>query len=130
MSRSVDLFIDTQLPLGELARAIGILAQAPAAEAGDGYRLRRGEVTAELRAHNYLDDGTLRLSRYRYVLSARFAAGRPVNEVPEVAFVRNVADLVRQRMDAPALVVLDLEQRDPGAEALSAADDPAMEEVR
>lgn len=117
MSRSIDLFIDSKLALGDLAHALAVLAGAASAQpaTGGAYQLRRGDVVAELRTHDYVDDGTLRLSRYPYVLSARFPDGKSPNDAAEVAFIRNAGDLVRQRMDASALVVLDLEQRDTGA---------------
>jgi hypothetical protein len=116
MSRSVDLFIDSPLPAGELGRRLAALTRGTChpPTADDELTLQVGEVRATLSEHSYVDDGALRLSRYRYALSARFTEDRPVNDCPEVLLVRHVAELVRARMDTPALVVLDLELRDPG----------------
>jgi hypothetical protein len=123
MSRSVDLFIDSELELGELAHALSVLTGAASApDSAGGHQLRQGEVVAELTPNRYVDDGALRLSRYRYVLSARFNGDRPLSDVPEVALVRYAAELVRQRVGAGALVVLDLEQRDPASPVLAAVD--------
>ena len=116
MSRSVDLFIDSPLTVDELGKRLAALTRGSSQSASDAgsVELRAGAVTAELAAHHYVDDGALRLSRYRYALSTRFSLAGSLNDCPEVIFVRHVAELVRQRLGAPALVVLDLELRDSG----------------
>ncbi len=116
MSRSVDLFIDSPLSVDELGRRLAVLTRGsfrpgPDDEAAE---LQAGDITAELAPHRYVDDGALRLSRYRYALSTRFSAQGSLNDCPEVVFVRRVADLLRQSMETAALVVLDLQLRDPG----------------
>ena len=118
MSRSVDLFIDSPLELDALARCLGALMRIPFTPVADGsvFELREGNTIAQLGEHSYADDGSLRLSRYRYDLSARFPADAAVNSSPEVALVRHAADLVRERIGIPVLVVIDLEHRDPGPE--------------
>lgn len=125
MSRSVDLFIDSQLPLPDVAHALAVLTGASSTPSGSGgFRLQRGAMVADVRSHGYVDDGALRFSRYPYVLSARFATDASPAASPEVAFVRYAADLVRDRMDSTALLVLDLEQRDrAGVAARSDPDD-------
>jgi hypothetical protein len=129
VSRSVDLFIASEADIAEVAHAVAVLAGAissPGSSEGS-FELRRGDVVAELRTHDYVDDGALRFSRYPYVLSARFQSDQSLGDVPEVVFVRHTADLVRQRMDATALVVLDLQQRDPAASRVGGSADEVPE---
>ncbi|HLI23907.1 MAG TPA: hypothetical protein VKU91_03060, partial [Acidimicrobiales bacterium] len=113
----------SQVQLGELAHALSVLTGAPSAPGpAGGHQFRQGDVVADLTVNRYIDDGALRLSRYRYVLSARFNGQHPLADTPEVAFVRYAAELVRQRVGAGALLVLDLEQRDPAYPVAAALD--------
>ncbi|MGH9076101.1 MAG: hypothetical protein ACRDY0_01375 [Acidimicrobiales bacterium] len=127
MSRTIDLFIDSPLGLEELAHCLAALTRATSRTRQDGCaELSAGPVSAELAEHRYVDDGGLCLSRYRYALSARFAAAEGgAGDCPEVAFVRRTGDLVRQRMGVPALVVMDLEMRDAAPPAARPPAPPA-----
>ncbi|HWG74382.1 MAG TPA: hypothetical protein VG184_10055 [Acidimicrobiales bacterium] len=132
MSRSVDLFIDSPLELDALARCLGALMRIPFTPVTDRniFELREGHTVAELGEHSYVDDGALRLSRYRYNLSARFSAAAAVNASPEVALVRHAAELVRERIGIPVLIVIDLEQRDPGPDRETRPARPGERETR
>lgn len=116
MSRSVDVFIDSSLDLDRLAGELGQLAGASVTSSPEGHHFewRDGRIAADLAPHHYVDDGALRLSRFRYVLSSRVASDNLLAS-PELAMARHVADLARLRLHAPALVVQDLERRDGGA---------------
>jgi hypothetical protein len=117
MSRSLDLFIDTPIELPELARRLGQLTGAPlvAHTDGDRFVLSEGETVAVLGRHPFVDDGKLLLSRYTYALSSRVPAGEAVADSRELALLRHLAELIRQRMSMPALLVHDLQNRDRGA---------------
>jgi hypothetical protein len=65
MSRCVDLFVDSDLPIDEVAdqlRRLAGVALTPSPDAAT-YVLRDGPVVVELGEHAYGDDGDLRLSR-------------------------------------------------------------------
>ncbi len=123
MSRSVDVFIDSPLDLDRLAGELGQLAGASVTASPEGHRFewRDGRIVAELTTHHYLDDGALRLSRFRYVLASRVASENLLAS-PELAMARHLAELVRLRLQCPVLVVQDLERRD---QAPDADDQPA-----
>ncbi len=73
MSRSVDLFIDANVPLDELAGALGRHTGSSLVPEADQARwvLQEGDIRATLAEHPYGDDGDLPFSRYRFALSAR-----------------------------------------------------------
>jgi hypothetical protein len=127
MSRSVDLFIDADAPIDEVAANLGELLGSPLAE-GPGPRtwlLQEGTVEAVLTCHPFLDDGELLLSRYRYALSARVPNTVRVQDAPETALLRHVAERVLRGSHLPALLVFDLQYRDrPGGDSVS-SDCPA-----
>ncbi|MHB1534779.1 MAG: hypothetical protein ACYC1D_09255 [Acidimicrobiales bacterium] len=129
MSRSVDLFIDTDAPLEQLAEQLGqaIGAQLTPSPNGATRILRDGAVVAELGPHPYLDDGDLWLSRYRYALSARVTSDARPQDTAEAAVLRRVAQAVRQRELFPVLLVLDLQYRDdgPAVGAVTAGGNPS-----
>jgi hypothetical protein len=113
MSRSVDLFIDTDHPADEVAVLIagraGLRVEAP--PDGTGPRLTDGDVTAVLQEHPYLDDDDLLLTRYRYALSARATASGHLGDVAETRMLRKVASSLAGVY--PVLLVLDLQYRAP-----------------
>jgi hypothetical protein len=113
MSRSVDLFIGTSLPIAELADLLGRRSGAQLVPTIDPDRWRyiEGSVTAELFEHPYVDDGELWLSRYRYVLSARMADGVGPIDSAEVLGLRHLAQLLHDPVELPVLLVLDLQYR-------------------
>jgi hypothetical protein len=114
MARSIDLFIDAPVELPELADRLGQLTGSPlvASPRGDRYILSEGDTVAHLGSHPFLDDGELLLSRYPYVLSARVSSGQSVADSRELALLRHLAELIRQRTSMAALVVHDLQNRD------------------
>jgi hypothetical protein len=113
VSRSVDLFISSSLPLDELAADLGRRTDAELLPTTDPGRWRfvDGGVTAELSEHPYLDDGELWLSRYRYVLSSRMATGVGPLDSPEVLSLRHLAQTLHDPVSFPVLLVLDLQYR-------------------
>jgi hypothetical protein len=129
MSRSVDLFIDADAPLEEVAASLSKLLGSPFAE-GPGSRtwlLREGTVEAVLSCHPFVDDGELLLSRYRYALSARVANDVRIQDAPETALLRHVADRVQRGSHLPALLVFDLQYREQGGRASQRPTSPAPE---
>jgi hypothetical protein len=124
MSRSVDLFIDANLPLDELAGALGGHVGTPLAAEPDGrgWRLVDGGVEALLAEHAYRDDGELLLSRYRYALSARLPNEVRPHDTSEAAMLRRVSQQIQRGPAWPVLLVHDLQYRDRPA----AAPDPGL----
>jgi hypothetical protein len=114
MSRSVDLFIESDLPLDELAGALGGHVGTPLAAEPDGrgWRLTEGAVEAVLAEHAYRDDGELIFSRYRFTLSARLANEVRPHDTAEAALLRRVAQLIQRGPAWPVLLVHDLQYRD------------------
>jgi hypothetical protein len=119
MSRSIDLFIDADLSLDELADGLGRQAGSPLAQEPDGcsWRLTDGEVDAVLSEHRYCDDGDLPLSRYRFALSARLPNDVRPSDSAEATLLRRVAQQIQRGPAWPVLLVHDLQYRDqpPGA---------------
>jgi hypothetical protein len=113
MSRSVDLFIGSPLPIAELADLLHTRSGAQLLPTTDPERWRfiEGSVTAELFEHPYVDDGELWLSRYRYVLSARMADGVGPLDSAEVLGLRHLAQVLHDPVKLPVLLVLDLQYR-------------------
>ena len=70
MSRSVDLFIDAEIPLDELAGALGQHTGTQLVPEPDQARwvLEEGNTRATLAEHPYGDDGELLFTRYRFAL--------------------------------------------------------------
>ncbi|MHB1931149.1 MAG: hypothetical protein ACYDEN_05730 [Acidimicrobiales bacterium] len=111
MSRSIDLFIATDTPLDELAAVIaartGLEVQT---RAGDGATLIAGrDAAAVLAVHAHADAGDLRLSRYRYALTATTEAAHHVGDTPQATMLRGVASALAGVL--PVLLVVDLQFR-------------------
>lgn len=111
MSRSVDLFIDTGLPMGELAALISTRSCLDLVACGDA----RMEASAPhldvfLHRHAYLDDEDLVVSRYPYALSARVQARGHLSDAPETRVLREIGAALRG--DAAVMLVLDMQYRD------------------
>jgi hypothetical protein len=132
MSRSVDLFIASDLPLDDLAGLIASRCevQLSADPAHDRWVLREGDLRAALTRHRYVDDGELLLSHFPYALSAMVAAGRPQDSV-EAAMLRRIGHRLQEADGCSVLLVLDLQYRDapggdsgPGGDGAPGADDP------
>lgn len=113
MSRSVDLFIEADLPLGDLAGAVASQCDVRlSADPDHGcWVVQDGPVRAVLAPHRYVDDGELPLSRYPYALSARVGAGRPQDSA-EAALLRRIGHRLQESSGWPVLLVLDLQYRD------------------
>jgi hypothetical protein len=123
MSRSVDLFIDADIPIGELAAELGRLTDLtldPRPDAPE-WTLEEGEVRATLAEHPYVDDGDLLLAHYRYALSCQVTTGVRLQAAPETALLRLVAEALQHKSARPVLLVLDLQYRDPTASNAAAA---------
>ena len=83
MSRTVDLFLDSDQPLERHAE-LGDLMGHPLVALPDRtrYVLSEGRVNAFLSEHDFLDDDDLPLSEFRYVLSACVTATASIEESP------------------------------------------------
>ncbi len=113
VSRSVDLFIDSDLPLTEVAARVTAVTQIPVAADADGrFVVSHEEVHAELGEHRYVDDGDLWLSRYRYALSARVATDANPKDSAEAGLLRRMAQALHRDGPFAVLLVLDLQYRD------------------
>ena len=124
MSRSVDLFIDADVSLDELAGALGRQAGAPLVADPDhtSWRLTDGEVHAILAEHPYGDDGNLLFTRYRFALSARVPNEVRPHDTAEAALLRRMAVKIQQGPAWPVLLVHDLQYRDHELPSRLAAD--------
>lgn len=116
MSRSVDLFIDVDLPLDRLAEELGRLTglHLTPEPHGDCFVLSEGRVVARLAEHPYGDDEDLPLSRHRYALSSRVPDDDRLQDSEEAVLLRRVSQQLRSGSPWRALLVLDLQYRDPG----------------
>jgi hypothetical protein len=114
MSRSVDLFIDADLPLDELAGALGRQTGSSLVPEADQARwvLEEGDTRATLAEHPYCDDGDLPFSRYRFALSARVSNDVRPHDTAEAALLRRVAHQIQQGLPWPVLLVHDLQYRE------------------
>lgn len=117
MSRSVDLFIDSSLPIEALAEHLRARTGAEFMPSDDPARWRMvdGSLVADLYEHAYVDDGELWLSRYRYVLSTHLADGVGLLDSDEVLGLRHLAQALHAPPDLSVLLVLDLQYRLPAA---------------
>jgi hypothetical protein len=113
MSRTIDLFLDSDRPLDLVAAELSELVGFPLTGSPDRsrYCLQHGEVTAYLAEHDFLDDDDLPLSAFPYVLSAQVRGG-DIDTSPEVLYLRKVNELWRQGSGLPSLLVVDLERLD------------------
>jgi hypothetical protein len=114
MSRSVDLFIDAEIPLEELAGALGRHTGTQLVPEPDQTRwvLEEGNIRATLAEHPYGDDGDLLFTRYRFALSARVSNDVRPHDTAEAALLRRVAQKIQQGPAWPVLLVHDLQYRD------------------
>jgi hypothetical protein len=111
MSRTVDLFLDSDQPLERVAAQLGELTGHELAPLPDGARfvMRDGEVSAYLAEHDFVDDDDLPLSEFRYVLSAAVTGDGVIDDSPQVACLRRASTCLRSIW--PSLLVIDLERR-------------------
>ncbi|MDQ6782264.1 MAG: hypothetical protein M3063_02215 [Actinomycetota bacterium] len=113
MARSVGLFIRSSDPLEELARRVAAATGASAAPGHDPgvWELRFGTVTASLSAHAAADSEDAFLCRYPYALAAVMAEGSTAGDSAEVKALREVARVLHESTDLPALLVVDVQNR-------------------
>ena len=139
MSRTVDLFLDSDQPLELVASELSELAGAPLSASPDRSRfvLRYRGVTAYLAEHDFLDDDDLPLSEFSYVLSAKVRGAGDIDRSPEAQCLRELNARWRSGTGMPSLLVIDLERPDtselgPNASGLGSdglgLDDPAVAE--
>src|SRR5437879_4284932 len=114
MSRSVDLFIDSDLPLPEVAAELGRQHGAELQPDPNGQRwlFQDGSVRAELSEHPYVDDGDLPFSQFRYALSTTVADTARPQDTPEAAALRLVNQKIHHGPGWPTLMVVDMQFRD------------------
>lgn len=115
MTRRIDLFIASPAPLGELAAVLASRAEldlepGPGPCADEAVILRWGELAFSLSEHCQPDGDELRLSRYRYALSATTDAEGHVGDVPETRALRRLAGVLADDFDV--LLVVDLQFRE------------------
>ncbi|MGC8626176.1 MAG: hypothetical protein ACP5VR_01260 [Acidimicrobiales bacterium] len=112
VSRTVDLFLDSDQPLDLLAARLALLTGCQLVASPDGTRfaMRQGEVVAYLAEHDFLDDEDLALSQYRYVLSAVVKGAGELEDSPEAVCLRKVNALFRQSDAGASLLVMDLDR--------------------
>lgn len=114
MPRTVDLFLDSDQPLEQLADRLGDLIGTPLVASPDRQRfvLQHGEVVAHLSGHDFVDDDGLPLSEFRYVLSACVPYGANLDRSAELACLRAVNARLRTDGELACLLVIDLERPD------------------
>ena len=114
MSRTVDLFLDSDQPLSRVADQLSELTGNQLVESPDKahFVMVAGTVAAYLAEHDFLDDDYLPLSEFRYVLSASVRSAGDIERSAEVACLRLVNTLLRQNAAFPSLLVIDLERPD------------------
>jgi hypothetical protein len=114
VSRSVDLFIDSERPIDDLAKELArltrmTLSPGPSPET---WNFEEGDLRAELRVHPFVPDRELAFDRYRYALSARVSEGGRPSDSAEASLLRVVSETLRKEGMA-SLLVHDLQYRDP-----------------
>jgi hypothetical protein len=114
MSRTVDLFLDSDQPLERVAAQLSELTGQQFVALPDGSRfvLQDGQVSAYLAEHDFLDDDDLPLSEFRYVLSASVRTIGSIEDSLEVECLRRVNAQLRSNASFPSLLVIDLERPD------------------
>jgi hypothetical protein len=114
MSRTVDLFLDSDQPLELVASELSELAGAPLSASPDRSRfvLKYKDVTAYLAEHDFVDDDDLPLSEFPYVLSAQVRGAGEIDRSPEAQCLRELNARWQRGTGMPSLLVIDLERPD------------------
>jgi hypothetical protein len=114
MPRTIDLFVDSDLPLDRLAARLAELTAHRVTPAPDGARfvVHAGDSVAHLYEHDFLDDDGLPLSEFRYVLSTSVGVGTDLESSAELEAMRAVSGHLRGPAGLPCLLVIDLERPD------------------
>ena len=121
MPRTIDLFLDSDQPLDQLAARLSELIGRPFVPAPDSrhFVLQDGPVVAHLSDHDFIDDDGLPLSEFRYVLSTTVPRGTSPESSQELSSLRDVRARLTENGELPCLLVIDLERPDafpgPGA---------------
>ena len=114
MSRSVDLFLSCPEQLETVAAAVGEIANVSVEPGPDGvWTVHESDTSVTLSQHRFVDDGDLFLSRYPYVLSGAVPTTARPQDTPVAALLRRVGADLQQRKSWQALLVLDLQYREP-----------------
>ena len=122
MSKSVDLFINSDQPIEAVAAAVERLTQLSIkpGELPSTWLIAKDYLRAELSVKPYISDGELDLERYAYAMSAR-ASGSRLTDSPEAALLRAVADRLHTEK-IRTLLVHDLQYKDRAAVQSTAPD--------
>jgi hypothetical protein len=114
MPRTVDLFLDSDQPLDQVAEHLDELARLKFCASPDGsfFVARDGGVVVHLREHDFVDDDELPLSEFRYVLSAAIRSPREPDDSEELKLLRRVNSELQRAGALPSLLVIDLERPD------------------
>ena len=125
MSRSIDLFIDSQRPIEEVAAEISRLAQIELEPDANGasWLVHEGTVRAALRRHPGPQGGDAVLPYFGYALSAQVDDEIRLVDAPETTFLRLVSETLRHG-GVGTLLVHDLQYRDRSASPATAPADP------
>lgn len=112
MSKTVDLFIESDQPIDGLAEILGAATGWPVepGEEPGTWSVRHGEVRADLHRHPFVNDGPLAFERYPFALTAQVDGSR-LTESPQASMLRAVADRLREQR-IPTMLVHDLQFRD------------------
>ena len=115
MSKTVDLFIESDLPIEAMAALIAKETGWPAEPSQEGEQLgswwvKGPDLTAELHRHPFINDGALAFERYAFALSLRTHSEK-LTDSPQAAMLRTVADKLRPHRIA-TMLVHDLEYRE------------------
>jgi hypothetical protein len=125
VSRTLDLFISSELPVDQLVERLRLAAGGPDDVAfvrpRHEWLLVDGPVLARLHEHDYGDDRDLALSRYRWAITCRIRGGIAPDATPEWALLRRLGARLSQQPGTAVLMVIDLEDRvelgSPGPDA-------------
>jgi hypothetical protein len=110
MARCIDLFVDADLGLEELAVKLGELTGMTFVGDVDGvsWLLRQGDAVARLARHGFEDDRHLPFSRYPFDLSCRLDSRNALDSA-EAKLLRQVLGAVKADGTFPAMLVFDLQ---------------------
>jgi hypothetical protein len=124
MSKTVDLFIQSDQPIEAMADTLGRATgwTVKPGEMPGTWTVTNGEQRADLHAHPYVNDGALTFERYTFALTAQVSGSR-LTESPEAVMLRTAADRLRDH-HVKTMLVHDLQFRErdgqrsgPGTEA-------------
>ena len=111
MYRSVGLLVDSPSQLEEVARQVASATSASVTATSDPavWRVAFGHVGATLTANHPDIAGEALARRYRYAIAARMADGSTQATSDEVRVLREAGRALRDDVELPALLVLDVQ---------------------